>query len=338
MGTVAAAKTVLEEAEQGRLTLAALSDRLDAIEHHPPAYPRWLVALALGGTAASLSRLFGGDWGAFLVAGLAGIVSTWLRLALGGRGANPVLVAFTAALLGGLIGGAGVRLGASHTAALCLVTPAMILVPGVPLINGVQDMIRNHVTLGLSRLGFAGLLVSAIAFGLVTGALVTGVRIPVNAATVTIGLAQDALFSATAAAGFALLFNVPPRLIWACIACGIASHTLRTLLFQLGVDIIVGTLIGSLAAGFLAHGFARAFDAPPPAFAFPGVVAMIPGAYAFRAVVGCLQIARTAASPAVVAETLALAITVALMVAGIAIGIAAPALLAAPFRAARPHR
>ena len=32
----------------------------------------------------------------------------------------------------------------------------MIIVPGVPLINGVQDMIRNHMTLGLSRLALPG--------------------------------------------------------------------------------------------------------------------------------------------------------------------------------------
>jgi uncharacterized membrane protein YjjP (DUF1212 family) len=34
-----------------------------------------------------------------------------------------------------------VLLGVSGTPALCLVAPTMIIVPGVPLINGVQDMI-----------------------------------------------------------------------------------------------------------------------------------------------------------------------------------------------------
>jgi hypothetical protein len=38
----------------------------------------------------------------------------------------------------------------------------MIIVPGVPLINGVQDMIKNHMTLGLARLGFAGLVTAAM--------------------------------------------------------------------------------------------------------------------------------------------------------------------------------
>jgi hypothetical protein len=61
-------------------------------------------------------------------------------------------------------------------------------------------------------------------------------------------------------------------------------------------------------------------------FAFPGVVTMIPGAYAFRAYIGCVQIMQggTSAPLPLVTETLALIVTCLLMVAAIAIGIAAP--------------
>ena len=62
---------------------------------------------------------------------------------------------------------------------------------------------------------------------------------------------------------------------------------------------------------------------------------MVPGAYAFRAVLGSLQIVHGAAAPPLVAETLSLAIAVVLMVAAIAIGIAAPALLCVPPQAQR---
>jgi hypothetical protein len=49
----------------------------------------------------------------------------------------------------------------------------------------------------------------------------------------------------------------------------------------------------------------------------------VPGAYAFRVVLGALQIAHGVAAPPLVAETLALGITVVLMVAAIGVGIAA---------------
>ena len=218
----------------------------------------------------------------------------------------------------------------SGTPSLCLVAPGMIIVPGVPLINGVQDMIRNHMTLGISRLGFAFLVTTAIALGLFVATVATGVTIPVAEPARAIAIPLDALFSALAALGYAFLFNVPARMAWACVVCGVASHTTRTLGIHLGIDLIAGTLVGALIAGLLAQGFARYFDAPAAAFAFPGVVAMVPGAYAFRAVLGCLEIAHGTATPPLPAETLALSITVALMVAAIAVGIAAPALLFSP--------
>lgn len=336
MTVVGAVNRVLDAVECRRQGLRQARVALEAVEHRPPEYSRWLVVAALGLTAASLSRLFGGDWPTFAATLVAGAAATWLRLELATRRFNPIAIPFAAACLGGVIGGVAVLLGASATPALCLVAPGMILVPGVPLINAVEDMIGNHMTLGIGRLGFAFLVTTAIALGLFVATVATGVAIPVAEPALVIAIPQDALFSALAALGYAFLFNVPARIAWACVLCGVASHTSRTLCLHLGIDIIAGTLIGALIAGFLAQGFARYFDAPAAAFAFPGVVAMVPGAYAFRAVLGGLQIAHGAASPALPAETLALTLTVALMVAAIAVGIAAPALLAAPSRARQP--
>jgi len=338
---VDAVNRLVDDAESGRSELASAAAELRAIEHRPPVYKPWLVIVMLGLTAASLSRLFGGDWPTFAITWLAGAAGTGLRLELGRRHLNPVIIPFAAACVGGLVGGGAVLLGASGTPSLCLVAPGMILVPGVPLINGVQDMIRNHMTLGMSRLGFASLVVTAIAFGLFVATTLTGATIPVNEPARAITVPEDAVFSALAALGYALLFNVPERVTWACVVCGVASHTTRTVCVHLGLDIITGTLIGALAAGALAQGFARHFRGPAAAFAFPGVVAMIPGAYAFRAVLGSLHIVHGAAAPALVTETLALFIGVVLMVAAIAVGIAAPALLFVPRRVRRtvtfPH-
>jgi uncharacterized membrane protein YjjB (DUF3815 family) len=124
-----------------------------------------------------------------------------------------------------------------------------------------------------------------------------------------------------------MLFGVPLRMAWGCAICGIASHTSRTLLFGAGIDLISGTLAGSLAAGFLAWLLTRRFHAPQAAFAFPGVVALVPGAYAFRAIIGGLAIAHGTADAVLISDTLSLAFSATLMIAGIAVGVAAPALL-----------
>ncbi|MBC7869318.1 MAG: threonine/serine exporter family protein, partial [Chitinophagaceae bacterium] len=43
---------------------------------------------------------------------------------------------------------------------------------------------------------------------------------------------QDAFWSALAAAGFAMVFNVPPRTLFGCVLAGASGHAFRTLLIQ----------------------------------------------------------------------------------------------------------
>jgi uncharacterized membrane protein YjjP (DUF1212 family) len=329
MAAVTAVDRLIDQVESGGLNLAGIRAELESIEHQAPIYGRWSTVAAVGLTAASLGRLFGGDWPTFAITLLAGAAGAWLRQELGRRKFNFFFVAFATAVASGSIGGAAVRLGISGTPALCLVVPGMVLVPGVPLINGIQDMIKNHMTMGLARLAMGAMITLSIAVGLFVATVVTGAKIPVNESSVLISLSEDALFSALAAGGYLFLFNVPPQIAWACIVCGVASHTGRTLCLHLGLDIVSGTLIGAAAAGFLAQWFARYFRAPAVAFSFPGVVAMVPGAYAFRAVIGWLQIVATGsgAPAALVTDTLALSFSCMLMVAAIAIGVAAPLIL-----------
>ena len=332
MGAVLAANRLVEAAEAGALDATALQARLDAIERAKPPYPGWLVTLGLGLTAASLARLFGGDWGAVVLAGIAGVAGTWLRQALGRRRFAPVLVAFAAALASGLIGAAGARLGATATPVLCLVAPGMIIMPGVPLINGVQDLIRNNLTVGLARLGFGALVTAAIGLGLVAATLATGTAIPVDFASRPVGLGEDVGFAALAALGYALLFGVPPRLAWLCLLCGTLSFSMRALLAQLGVPLAGGTLAGALLVGLLAQFLSRRLDVPAATFAFPGVVAMVPGFYAFRAMVGAMAILSAGASAKLplLAETASLVVACLAMVSAIAVGVAAPVLLFHP--------
>jgi uncharacterized membrane protein YjjP (DUF1212 family) len=268
MAAVAAIGQLVGEVEAGRSKLAEAREELENIEHRSPVYGRWIVIIALGLTAACLARLFGGDWPTFWVSWLAGSVGMWLRQILGRRGLNLFFIPFAAALVSGIIGGIAVLLGLSGTPALCLVAPGMITVPGVPLVNGMQDAIKNHMTVGISRLGLGVLIMLAIAFGLFVAALLTGAKISVEAHLKLLSVPEDALFSALAALGFLFLFNVPARIGWAAVLCGIASHTMRTVCMHLGIDVVSGTLIGALVVGFLAQWFAGHFRAPAVAFAF----------------------------------------------------------------------
>jgi len=79
MAAVAAVSRLLGEVEAGRWRLSEAQKELGDVEDRSPVYGRWLIVIALGLTAASLARLFGGDWPTFWVSWLAGSVGMWLR-------------------------------------------------------------------------------------------------------------------------------------------------------------------------------------------------------------------------------------------------------------------
>lgn len=329
VGGLAVNMAVLDGLDELRRSLGQTSDiveldrRLDALEHGGRLYRRWLVMAAMGFTAAALARLFGGAWPVVLVSGGVGIVTQFLRDRLGGGSVNPVAGAALAAFGGGLAGAAMMRAFPGYSPTLCLVAAGMILVPGVPLLNGVRDTLHNHVATGVTRLTLGTVTILAIALGLFLAASLAGDSLPVVGAQPLLPTWEDVAFSALAGLGYAFLFNVPGRLAWACILCGAVGHGLRTGLCHSGLELPVAALGGAFVATLLARGLADWLAVPSVTFAFPGIVAMIPGSYAFHAGIGGLVIMREgAASPApVVAETLALVVTAILITAAIAIGL-----------------
>ncbi|HVY17784.1 MAG TPA: threonine/serine exporter family protein, partial [Rhodopila sp.] len=270
--------------------MAQIDQALSGVETAHGRYPAWLVVLGMGITAACLARLFGGEAPVVVVSAVVGAVSTLLRQRLGAWHANPIASAFVIALLTGLVGAVGMRAFPGVSPALCLVTAGMILTPGVPLINGVRDALAGHIGMGVGRLAIAAITVVAITFGLFLAALFASDPFPVGGTPQSLSVIEDVLVAGLGAVGFALLFNVPAWAIWACILCGMSGHGLRTALSHAGWSLASGSLVGAAVAALIARIVARQFDVPPVVFAFPGIVAMIPGSFAFRAGVGALAI------------------------------------------------
>lgn len=144
-------------------------------------------------------------------------------------------------------------------------------------------------------------------------------------------VAQDMLWSAIAAVGFAVLFNVPRRTLLGCALGGALGHGTRTLLMNtVGFDLEVATLAGSTLIGFLGLIFAQRWKAPSPIFTVSAAVTMVPGSLAFRTMMGILQLSLLtdpAAGATILVETSITGIRTALILGAIAVGIAAPALL-----------
>lgn len=145
------------------LTLDEIRTRYRALIDKPRMDPIFtLVVVALAN--ASFCRLFGGDWTAIGIVFTATLVGFAVKQRMQARGVNHFLVFACSAFVASLCATAALRFDCA--AEIALATSPLFLVPGVPLINGVVDIVEGYVLIGVSRLVNAMLLIVCIAVGL----------------------------------------------------------------------------------------------------------------------------------------------------------------------------
>ncbi|KKD39031.1 threonine/serine ThrE exporter family protein [Limnoraphis robusta] len=329
MAAITRVYQVIDAIKQGKIKPQEAVEELEKIDGGLPHYNPWLLILMLGISSGSLAKLFGADWSTFLIVGIATAVGVFLRQQFGKRRLNPFLIAFLAAFVSGCIGGVAVRLGLSSTPELCLIVPSLMLVPGVHLINAILDLLENHITIGIARLGLSCVILSAIAFGLLLAASATETLISASSKSVHLPLAEDMFFAGLVAMGFALSFNVPKKMLAACVLCGMVGHGTREICLNFDLGIVWGNLIASTLVGLMTVYFSRRYQAPSAAIAFGAVVGMIPGVFIFRAISGLTQILAlgTETELLLLVNTIVAATKAVLMTLAIPVGLAIPRLL-----------
>lgn len=151
------------EAYDNHLSLDTLWEKYNHIISQPKMDP--LCTLLLVGFAnASFCALFGGDWTARCIVFSATLIGFYFKQVLQKKHFNHYIIFVLSAFIASLSAASSLTL--PTTPDIAIGTSVLFLVPGVPLLNGVIDILEGHAMTGLSRLIHATLLVLCIAVGL----------------------------------------------------------------------------------------------------------------------------------------------------------------------------
>ena len=324
MRRVATAMQAIDRAEDGPLDRAELDRELTrAVDEKFSNTLPFVIACALG--AAALTVVFGvHDVRAIALAGASAAVGGVVRRVLGRFSAGPPLQAFAAATVAGLVGGLATDWNI-EAAALVPVCPAMVLVPGPHVLNGAMDILALRMTLGIARLGYASLVLAAIAAGLILGLGIGGHTLPVTGGAADVSLPLDVLAAGVAAGCYPIYFSMPYRMIVWPVAAGMAAHALHWWASTVWHLSLAGSaFLACLLVGTALIPVAYKLRIPFAGIGFAAVVAMVPGVYVFRTLSGLVQLPSSSA-PELLAATISNATTAALIVAAMALGLTIPA-------------
>lgn len=148
-----------------KLSIDDVEKRFETIKQKPT-YRDWQIAIAVGLSCAGLCLFSFGDLYNALVAFVAAAIGFTFRTKVNKMQFNPMISISIAAFISTLITGLGTiyNIGAHPEAAMA--TGVLYLIPGVPLINCVIDLIEGYLSSAINRALFAGFILLCIAAGM----------------------------------------------------------------------------------------------------------------------------------------------------------------------------
>ena len=340
-------------------SLDKYEDELEKIANGKHYYKDWMIAIGAGLACGGFCIQFGCDWTAFFYASIAAILGNRLRMFLNHSGSNLYANFAVAAFVSTILAWLSSFLSTPTVQAalpeflrpiLFTETPwhpllacALYIVPGVPLINAVNDLLDNHINTGLVRAMNTLLIVIAMSFG---------IMLAIKCGSFD-GFAKDlptiphhsfyvyAIAAAISAMGFATIYNIPYRLMpWIAVG-GIICVCTRNFVFLdpstgnagLGLGIVVGSLCGSALISIINIKAVHILHTPHQCITIPAVIPIVPGVLMYRALYGFMGMQGVVGE---VTHAMSFAINGSLVLVCIALGVAIPNIFAKKWIA--PHR
>lgn len=163
------------EIADGKADFQESNDRLKRIVQTPP-LNRWAVLVLVSFANAAFCGLFKGDKISILLVFVATMVGYKLKQDMQEDKADIRLIFLCCAFVSSVIASGSYVFGWGNTPNIALGTSVLYLIPGIPYINAVSDMLDGHYICSFSRIMNAAILTFCLSAGLYGGLLMMNIH------------------------------------------------------------------------------------------------------------------------------------------------------------------
>lgn len=272
-------------------TLEEFRGTLEAIAARPRVYSLRQTILSIGIACGSYCVLFGCDFLAAIYTAISSMLGKIVQIHCGKIGINPY-VGVTFAAFTATVSAYFAHFLPTETPLHPIIACSLFLVPGIPIINGLTDMLNTFLFSGAARFLRASLIIGGMTFGIV---FAIGMFPVPDFTNLRILPGDDyrefVVFAALGAMGFAVLFDMPPRLLYAVgIAGGLAVYARNFLVVEFGFGTPLGTLTGATLVSILTVRAVHWLNTPMQVLIVPAMIPLVPGVLIYRFLLAMINI------------------------------------------------
>ncbi len=296
LGRVADVNQVSREFCSGKITLDEAIAKLNEIKNKRR-YTNLMILLGYILASCGFCVMFGGNFGDAICTLFCGLAVGFVNIYLGpkiGKGFVTCIVASAVVTVTAVIVAFLSRqlFDISLQAQCMIIGGIMPLVPGLAMTNAARDILHGDHLSGGARAIEAFCVAAMVAVGVGAGMAIANVCGFADTLILSFNLSVDTFVrflaatacSAIAVVGFALLFEIHPRLMPYCALCGAISWAVYLVADYFGASGVVATFYATLAVDLFSHINARALKTPVIIFLITGLLPLVPGISIYKSV------------------------------------------------------
>ena len=273
-------------------TFDELKKFFENISAKPKIYSHWQIILAVGIACGGFCCLFGGNCTEIICTVLAAMAGKFTQVKLLKHKVNEFLAIEFAAFVATTF-----AYFSSPDSLKPTIACSLFLIPGVPIVNSIINMINNFLQNAMLELFRAFLIILSMTAGIIVSAEIffaanniTVLDFILLETTPDANIFILALAAAICAMGFAIPLNMPKKFLYIVGILGASAiFTKNFLILNFEMDLEYSTFFAALLVGFFSNIISEKLNLVSSILVVPPLLPMIPGVLSYRFLFACME-------------------------------------------------